>query len=155
MMIFSLWNQTKRQIIFHGSELVNKDLTPLCISWHTELIDTLNRYPEQEKHFFRWYWLKLLLLSYLCQRLVDYFYVFICERHCKPSISESKIPFFNSFTHKTVNKFSKFSKKIFKIKILSELKCFLKEFIEELKLHFDFSEIIYFNYHLSFFDSFD
>ena len=60
-----------------------------------------------------------------------------------------------TFFHKTVNKFSKLSKKIFKIKILSELKSFLKEFVEELKLHFDFSELIYFNYYLSFFDSFD
>ena len=62
---------------------------------------------------------------------------------------------FLTLLHKAVNKFSKFPKKIFKIKILTELKCFLKEFIEELKLHFDFSEIIYFNYCLSFFDSFD
>ena len=60
-----------------------------------------------------------------------------------------------TFFHKTVNKFSKLSKKIFKIIILSELKSFLKEFVEELKLHFDFSELIYFNYYLSFFDSFD
>ena len=60
-----------------------------------------------------------------------------------------------TYLHKTVNKFSKFSKKIFKIEILTELKSFLKEFVEELKLHFDFSELIYFNYYLSFFDSFD
>ena len=44
-----------------------------------------------------------------------------------------------SYLHKTVNKFSKFPKKIFKIEILTELKSFLKEFFEELKLHFDFS----------------
>ena len=49
-----------------------------------------------------------------------------------------------TYLHKTVNKFSKFSKKIFKIEILTELKSFLKEFIEELKLHFDFSELISF-----------
>ena len=36
--------------------------------------------------------------------------------------------------NKTVNKFSKFSEKIFKIEILTELKSFLKEFIEKLKL---------------------
>ena len=60
-----------------------------------------------------------------------------------------------TYLHKTVNKFSKFSKKIFKIEILTQLKSFLKEFVEELKLHFDFSELIYFNYYLSFFDSFD
>ena len=57
--------------------------------------------------------------------------------------------------HKAVNKFSKFSEKIFKIEILTELKSFLKEFIEKLKLHFDFSELIYFSYYLSFIDSFD
>ena len=62
---------------------------------------------------------------------------------------------FLTLLHKTVNKFSKFSKEIFKIEILTELKCFLKEFTEELKLHFDFSEIIYFNYRFFFFDSFD
>ena len=60
-----------------------------------------------------------------------------------------------TYLHKTVNKFSKFSKKVFKIEILTELKSSLKEFVEELKLHFDFSELIYFNYYLSFFDSFD
>ena len=60
-----------------------------------------------------------------------------------------------TYFHKTVNKFSKFSKKIFKIEILTELKSFLKEFVEELKLHFDFSELIYFNYYLTYFDSFD
>ena len=49
-----------------------------------------------------------------------------------------------TYLHKTVNKFSKFSKKVFKIEILTELKSFLKEFIEELKLHFDFSELISF-----------
>ena len=32
MLIFFLGNQTKKQIMFHGLELVNKDLTPLCIS---------------------------------------------------------------------------------------------------------------------------
>ena len=60
-----------------------------------------------------------------------------------------------TYLHKTVNKFSKCSKKVFKIKILTELKSFLKEFGEELKLHFGFSELIYFNYYLPFFDSFD
>ena len=60
-----------------------------------------------------------------------------------------------TFFHKTVNKFSKLSKKIFKIKILTELKSFLKEFIEELKLHFDFSDLIYFNYYFFFFGCFD
>ena len=60
-----------------------------------------------------------------------------------------------TYFHKTVNKFSKFSKKIFKIEILAELKSFLKEFVEESKSHFDFNELIYFNYYLSFFYSFD
>ena len=60
-----------------------------------------------------------------------------------------------TYLHRTVNKFSNLSKKILKIEILTELKSFLKEFVEELKLHFDFSELIYFNYYLSFFDSFD
>ena len=60
-----------------------------------------------------------------------------------------------TYLHKTVNKFSKFSKKIFKIEKLTELKSILKEFVEELKLHFVFSELIYFNHYLSFFDSFD
>ena len=40
-----------------------------------------------------------------------------------------------TYLHKTVNRFSKFSKKIFKIEILTELKSFLKEFVEGLKLH--------------------
>ena len=57
-----------------------------------------------------------------------------------------------TYLQRTVNKFSK---KIFKTKTLTGLKSSLKEFVEELKLHFDFSELIYFNYYLSFFDSFD
>ena len=60
-----------------------------------------------------------------------------------------------TYLHKKVNKSSKFSKKVFKIEILTELKYFLKEFVEELKLHFHFSELIYCNYYISFFDSFD
>ena len=60
-----------------------------------------------------------------------------------------------TYLHKTVNKFSKFSKKVFKIEILTELKSFLKEFVKELRLHFRFSELIYCNYYISFFDSFD
>ena len=36
-----------------------------------------------------------------------------------------------TYLHKTVNKFSKFSKKVFKIEILTELKSFFKEFVEE------------------------
>ena len=60
-----------------------------------------------------------------------------------------------TYLHKTVNKFLRVSGIIFKIEILTEPKSFLKDFVEELKLHFDFSELIYFNYYLSFFDSFD
>ena len=60
-----------------------------------------------------------------------------------------------TYLHKKVNKSSKFSKKVFKIEILTELKSFLKEFVEELKLDFDFSDLIYFSYYVSFFDSFD
>ena len=60
-----------------------------------------------------------------------------------------------TYLHKTVNKSSKFSEKVFKIEILTELKSFLKEFVEELKLYFHFSELIYCNYYISFFDSFD
>ena len=36
-----------------------------------------------------------------------------------------------TYLHKTVNKFSKFSKKVFKIERLNEVKSFLKEFVEE------------------------
>ena len=57
--------------------------------------------------------------------------------------------------HKKVKKFSNFSKKIFKIEILTEIKSFLKNLIDELKLHFNFNDLIYFSYCLSFFDFFD
>ena len=79
---------------------------------------------------------------------------FLCVRDIANLLVNQKLCWL-TFLHKTVNKFSRFSKKNFKIKILTELKSFLKEFVEELKLHFDFSELIYFNYCLSFFDSFD
>ena len=79
---------------------------------------------------------------------------FLCVRDIANPLVNQKLCWL-TFLHKTVNKFSRFSKKNFKIKILTELKSFLKEFAEELKLHFDFSELIYFNYCLSFFDSFD
>ena len=51
-LIFSLRNQTKKQIILHGSELVNKDLTPFCVRGYTELNGTLNRRTEQKKTIF-------------------------------------------------------------------------------------------------------
>ena len=63
----------------------------------------------------------------------------------KPRLVSQKFRWLTYF-HKTVNKFSKFSKKIFKTKILTELKSFLKKFVEELKLYFHFSDLIYFNY---------
>ena len=86
--------------------------------------------------------------------LVNYIQVLCMRDIANLWLDSQKFRWLTRF-HKAVNNFSKFSTNIFKIEILTELKSFLKKFVEELKLHFDFSELIYFNYPLSFFESFD
>ena len=151
-LIFSLWNQTKKQIIFHGLEQANKDLTPLYISWHSEQTDTdkLNR-----QNYFLDDFDSPCYCFCICPEVWSTIFKFLHVRDLANFWLVNRKFCYITSLHKTVKKFSNFYKKFFKIEILTKVKSFLKNLNDELKLHFNFSDLIYFNYCLSFLDSFD
>ena len=125
-------------------------MTFYCTSWHIHLLTNWTHwYTSRHTNFLDEIGLNCYCLS-VCPDIWLIKFKFLCVRDITNLRLVSQKFHWLTYLHKTVNKFSK---QIFKIK--TGLNSSLKEFVEELKLHFDFSELIYFNYYLSFFDSFD